>query len=154
MNATSTDQRAIIDAEHLRLLAIFHFVSAALAFVGVLFATLYFVLVSVVFANPEMWAESQEGPPPEMLITIFQWFTGIGVVWFVVACVGNLLSGLYLRTRRHRTFSMVIAGINCLHIPLGTLLGVFTLAVLGRESVRKLYLDASAAALTHERSSP
>ena len=38
---------------------------------------------------------------------------------------------------------MVIAGINCLHIPLGTLLGVFTLVVLGRESVRKLYLDAS-----------
>lgn len=145
MPFTDTEQRAIIDAEHLRLLAIFHFVSAALAFVGVLFATLYFVLISAVFANPAMWAESQDGPPPEMFITVFRWLTGIGVVWFVVACVGNLLSGFYLRTRRHRTFSMVIAGINCLHIPLGTLLGVFTLAVLGRESVRKLYLDANGA---------
>ena len=145
MNSRAPDHQAIIDAEHLRLLAIFHFVSAALAFVGVLFASLYFVLIWAVFANPEIWAQSQEGPPPEAVITIFQWFTGIGVVWFVVACVGNLLSGLYLRTRRHRTFSMVIAGINCLHIPLGTLLGVFTLAVLGRESVRKLYLDANAA---------
>ena len=152
MNAADPGHQAIIDAEHLRLLGIFHFVSAALAFVGVLFATLYFVLIWAVFANPEMWARSQEGPPPEAFITIFQWFTGIGVIWFVVSCVGNLLSGLFLRTRRHRTFSMVIAGINCLHIPLGTLLGVFTLAVLGRESVRKLYLDASDA-LAHERSS-
>lgn len=145
MNSRDPGHLAIIDAEHLRLLAIFHFVSAALAFVGVLFASLYFVLIWAVFANPELWAQSQEGPPPEGVITIFQWFTGVGVVWFVVACVGNLLSGLYLRTRRHRTFSMVIAGINCLHVPLGTLLGVFTLVVLGRESVRKLYLDANAA---------
>jgi hypothetical protein len=53
--------------------------------------------------------------------------------------VGNLLSGLFLRARRHRTFSMVVAAINCLHIPIGTALGVFTFIVLGRESVRKLY---------------
>ena len=145
MNSSDTGERAIIDAEHLRLLAIFHFVSAAFAFAGVLFASLYFVLIWAVFANPEIWAQSQEGPPPAVVINIFRWFTGFGVVWFVVACVGNLLSGLFLRTRRHRTFSMVIAGITCLHIPLGTLLGVFTFAVLGRESVRKLYLDASGA---------
>jgi len=144
MKSIDPSHQAIIDAEHLRRLAIFHFVSAAFAFAGVLFASLYFVLIWAMFANPELWAQSQEGPPPEAVITIFQWVTGVGVVWFVVACVGNLLSGLYLRTRRHRTFSMVIAGINCLHIPLGTLLGVFTLAVLGRESVRKLYLDANA----------
>ena len=145
MNSRAPDHQAIIDVEHLRLLAIFHFVSAALAFVGVLFASLYFVLIWAVFDNPEIWAQSQEGAPPAVVINIFRWVTGFGVVWFVVACVGNLLSGLFLRTRRHRTFSMVIAGINCLHIPLGTLLGVFTFAVLGRESVRKLYLDASGA---------
>ena len=72
MNATDPGHQAIIDAEHLRLLGIFHFVSAALAFVGVLFATLYFVLISAVFANPEMWAQSQEGPPPEAFIAAAQ----------------------------------------------------------------------------------
>lgn len=142
MNSGHVDERTIIDAEHLRLLAIFHFVSAALAFAGVLFASLYLVLIRAVFANPELYAQSPDGPPPAVVITIFRWVTGIGVVWFVVACVGNLLSGLFLRKRQYRTFSMVIAGINCLHIPLGTLLGVFTFAVLGRESVRKLYLNA------------
>jgi hypothetical protein len=33
----------------------------------------------------------------------------------------------------------VVAGINCLHIPLGTVLGIFTIVVLCRESVRELY---------------
>ena len=39
---------------------------------------------------------------------------------------------------RHRTFSRVVAGLNCLHIPLGTVLGIFTSIVLGRESVGQL----------------
>ena len=47
MNSTDTDRRAIIDAEHVRLLAIFHFVSAALSFVGVIFSSLYFFLFQV-----------------------------------------------------------------------------------------------------------
>ena len=141
MNSTDTDRRAIIDAEHVRLLAIFHFVSAALSFVGVIFSSLYFLLFQVVFSNPEL-TQSQEGPPPEEILTIFRWFTGLFVAWFLVSCIGNLLSGMFLRRRRHRTFSMVIAVINCLHIPLGTILGVFTLVVLGRESVRKLYTDS------------
>ena len=140
MNPTAIDQRAVIDAEHIRLLSIFHFVAAGLAFVGVGFSTLYFVMLQVMFSNPEMWGESQQGPPPEEMLTIFRWFLGIFVAWFLVGAVGNLLSGLFLRKRRHRTFSMVVAAINCLHIPIGTTLGVFTFIVLGRESVRKLYV--------------
>ena len=148
MNSTETDHRAIIDAEHVRLLAIFHFVSAAFSLLGVLFSSLYFVLFQVIFSNPQIFEQSQQGAPPAEMMAIFRWFTGVFVVWFLVSCVGNLLSGFFLRARRHRTFSMVVAAINCLHIPLGTILGVFTLVVLGRESVRKLYTPA------HERSSP
>ena len=141
MSSTDTDQRAIIDAEHVRLLAIFHFVSAAFSLLGVLFSSLYFVLFQVIFSNPQAFAQSQQGAPPVEFVTFIRWFTGIFVVWFLVSCVGNLLSGFFLRARRHRTFSMVIAAINCLHIPLGTILGVFTLVVLGRESVRKMYMS-------------
>jgi len=139
VNLTDTDHRAVIDAEHLRLLAIFHFVAAGLAFVGVGFSALYFAMFQMLLSNPEVWGESQQGPPPAEIMAFFRWFIVLFVVWFLVAAVGNLLSGLFLRARRHHTFSMVMAAINCLHIPLGTTLGVFTLVVLGRESVRKLY---------------
>ena len=142
MSSTETDQRAIIDAEHVRLLAIFHFVSAGFSLLGVLFSSLYLVLFQVIFSNPQAFAQSQQGAPPEEFVTFLRWFTGSFIVWFLVSCVGNLLSAFFLRARRHRTFSMVVAGINCLHIPLGTILGVFTLVVLGRESVRKLYMSS------------
>jgi len=46
---------------------------------------------------------------------------------------------IFLRDRRHRTFSMAIAALDCLHIPFGTILGILTFIVLGRDSVRALY---------------
>jgi hypothetical protein len=36
---------------------------------------------------------------------------------------------------------MVVAGLNCAQMPLGTVLGVFTLMVLSRESVKSLYSE-------------
>jgi hypothetical protein len=137
------EHRAVIDAEHLRLLAIFHFVAAGLSLIGVLFSLLYLVLFEVLLANPEVFAQSQQqqqqGPPPEQVMMFFRGFLVTFVIWFLVSAVGNLLSGTFMRTRRHRAFSMIVAGINCLHIPIGTTLGVFTFVVLGRDSVRKLY---------------
>ena len=57
----------------------------------------------------------------------------------IVGAKASSLSARFLRGRRHRTFSLIVAGINCLGIPLGTILGVFTLIVLLRPSVRTLY---------------
>jgi len=53
----------------------------------------------------------------------------------------NFLSARFIKARRHRAFSLVVSGFNCLHMPLGTVLGVFTFIVLGRESVREIYED-------------
>ncbi len=62
----------------------------------------------------------------------------MGVVLFA-GLVLNVLSGLFLWQRRHRVYSIVTAGLDCLQIPFGTALGVFTLLVLSRDSVRQLY---------------
>lgn len=70
---------------------------------------------------------------------IFVLFYFIMGVALVVVSVLNLLSGLFLRQRKHRTFSLVVAGLDCIQIPLGTALGVFTLIVLLRDSVRDMY---------------
>ena len=57
----------------------------------------------------------------------------------MMACAANLLSALFLWRRQHRMFSMVVGGLNCLQIPFGTALGVFTILVLSRDSVQELY---------------
>ena len=51
----------------------------------------------------------------------------------------NTMSARRISRRKGRVFSMVVAGLNCLSLPLGTALGIFTLVVLTRPSVAKSY---------------
>ena len=132
------DQRKI-DANHLNLLAIFHFVGAALAIFGVLFLLVHYTIMHAVFTNPEFWQNQKQGPPPEQIFAMFKWFYVLGGLWFLLSGVLNVISGFCLRARKCRTFSLIVAGINCLHVPLGTVLGVFTMVVLVRDSVQELY---------------
>ena len=53
--ALETQQRR--DREHLKLLAIFHFVFAGLAFVGIGFLCVHYAIMHTVFANPEYAGE-------------------------------------------------------------------------------------------------
>lgn len=50
-----------------------------------------------------------------------------------------LLSGLFMRARRFRLFSVIIAAIACLLFPLRTLLGAWTIIVLAKPGSRTLY---------------
>ncbi len=132
------DQRQI-DAQHLKLLAIFHFVLAGLAIVGLGFLALHWFVMDSVFSHPEAWKNSQSGPPPEQFLLLFQWFYGIAGFFIVASGVANLVSGFMIQRRRARVFSLVVAGLNCLAFPFGTILGVFTFIVLLRSSVEELY---------------
>jgi hypothetical protein len=132
------DQRNI-DADHLNLLSIFYFVTAALAFLSILFFVGYYELMNYVFTNPDFWKNQKGGPPPVEIFDMVRWMF---VVFGLLSAAGgilNLVSGLFLRQRKHRTFSLVVAAINCLQIPLGTVLGIFTIIVLIRPSVVEMY---------------
>ena len=50
-----------------------------------------------------------------------------------------LIAGRSLALRKHYSFALVIACIECLFVPFGTILGVFTIVALSRESVRALF---------------
>lgn len=130
------------DAGHLKLLAIFHFIFAGLGLLGYLFLGLHYAFMNMMFNNPEMWKgkDGKEGrpPPPEMFM-FFKIFYIVFAIFLTVGILMNLLSGLFLRKRKNRLFSMIVAGIDCLQMPLGTILGVFTLVVLNRDSVAEAY---------------
>jgi len=135
----ANDQQARRDAEHLKLLAIFHFILAALGLLGIAFLAFHFAFMRAIFMNPEMWKNEKSGPPPEIFFKLIMWGYAFGVVVMLTGGVLNLLSGLFIRKRHHRMFSIIIGGLNCLHVPFGTLLGVFTILILSRDSVRKIY---------------
>src|ERR1035438_10560111 len=66
-----------------------------------------------------------------------------GAVLTVIGA-GNLLSGLCIRRRKYRIVSLLVACLNFILVPIGTVLGAFALVVLLRPSVRGAY-EAGAA---------
>ena len=59
------------------------------------------------------------------------------VGWSIAACI--IAAGRFLAKRRHYMFCLVMAGIECLFMPFGTVLGVFTIIVLIREGVKEMF---------------
>ena len=135
------DAQRIIDNEHLKLLSIFHYILAGFAFAGLLFLCVHFLFMATFFTNPAIFNSPKHpgGPPVEFLLPFFMFFYLVFGGMLMLSGILNLLSANFLRQRTHRTLSLVTAGLNCLHIPFGTALGVFTIMVLTRASVREQY---------------
>jgi hypothetical protein len=133
------DQRKA-DADHLRLLSIFHFIGAGVAMLGIGFLALHFLFFHAFFDNPDLW-KNRKGAmssPREFFVLLRRLYVIFGAALVGFAIV-NLLSGLFIRQRKCRTFSWVVAGLKRIHIPSGTTLGAFTFVVPLRSSVREVY---------------
>ena len=124
------------DREHLRLLSIFHYLLAALTALCTVFPLGYLVL-GIAFAAG--WGEFGEDPPPAFVGWIICCAGGFFVLLGLTYAVCLALAGRYLVQHRSWVFCMVIAGINCTIMPVGTILGIFTMIVLNRPSVRALF---------------
>ena len=136
------------DEEHLRLLAIFHYVVAGLAALFSFFPLLYTTVGAIfIFAARHGTPKPGEELPPEFLGWIF---VVLGLLLFLLGiamAICILIAGRSLSSHKHYTFALVIACIECLFIPFGTILGVFTIIVLSRQSVRGLFSTATSEAL-------
>jgi hypothetical protein len=127
------------DRDHLRTLAICHYVLGGLCIV---FGTFPFIhlAIGIAMVNGAMPVNPKgNAPPEEMIGWIF-----IGVASLIIALywsIGLMLiqAGSCLRQRKWRTFCLVAAGAACLMQPIGTVLGVFTFIVLLRPSVRAAF---------------
>jgi hypothetical protein len=94
--------------------------------------------MQLVFSNPAI-QNARNGPPPEMIMKLLLIGYSVGAVALIIGGILNLLSALFLKDRKNRFYSLIIAGLNCLQVPFGTALGVFTILVLTRDSVRRMY---------------
>ena len=135
------------DEEHVQLLAIFHYVVAGLAALFSFFPLLYTTVGAIfIFAARHGTAKPGEDLPPEFLGWIF---AALGSLFFLIAiamAICILVAGRSLALRKGYSFALVMACIECLFLPFGTILGVFTIVVISRESVRRLFSTASAQA--------
>jgi hypothetical protein len=124
------------DLQHLRLLAIFHYVFGALVMFFASFFLFYLGLGLVMVLSPS----SMGGPPPPPALGwMFVLIGGTAVIlgWAIGICL--MLAGRFLNRRTHYIYCLVMAGVAALLPPLGTVLGVFTFIVLLRPSVKHFF---------------
>jgi len=134
------------DSEHLRLLSIFHYVVAGVAafcsFFPLLYTVMGFVFVALSHHPPTNPAQQ---PPPAAL----GWaFVVLGIFLFLLGVVFAIVlafAGRSLSRRKHYWFAFIVSCIECLFVPFGTILGVFTIIVLSRQSVKTLFSSAAEA---------
>jgi hypothetical protein len=130
------------DTEHLQLLAIFHYVVAGVAALCSFFPLLYSVMGGFLLYAAQHPGPNNQEPPPVFLGWIF---IAVGAVFFlagITMAICILIAGRCLSRRKGYSFALVIACIECLFVPFGTILGVFTIVALSRESVKALFLTA------------
>lgn len=122
---------------HLSTLSVLHYVY------GVIICLLGFALLGLVFLGSFLnsdWLAQQGGEVPPFWVGSFLHMLGWSLFVFVEAQgIMNLVSASYIGKRKGRTFSQVVAALNCLNIPFGIALGVFTFVVLGDKEVRVAY---------------
>jgi hypothetical protein len=128
------------DEEHLRLLSIFHYVVAGLAALVTCIFFIYVVIGLVVMTHPHVFGPQNNERHPEQFIGLVLVVMGgmfILLGWAFATCVAY--AGRCLSQRKNYTFCLVMAGIACLFMPFGTILGIFTTIVLIRPSVKPLF---------------
>ncbi len=143
------------DAEHLSALSIGHYMMAGLsaiaaiplvvyAFVGARLAEQLTNEMALTMGDisGQAGVNPLAGAPEAMmkdLGTLMIAMTVLSFVLIVVTAIGFFLVGLKLRQRRWWTFCYLSGWGECLMFPFGTILGVFTIIVLSRPTVKRSF---------------
>jgi len=139
--ASQQAREQILDEEHLRLLTIGHYITGGFCVAFASIFVFHFLFLTLMAANPEFFPAppGQEGTPPDGVMRIFALVIGLFILagWSFGAL--TIYVGRCIKHRTRRALTFVVACLNTMFIPFGTVLGVFTLIVLSRPSIKRLY---------------
>lgn len=129
------------DVQHLKILSICYYVNAGLTFLGASIPVIHLVM-GIFMMNGGMASSglpTQELNALRMMGGFFVVISSVIIVIGWAVAVMNFLVARSIVRRQSRMLCMITAGINCLSIPVGTTLGVFTFIVLARPSVAESF---------------
>ena len=122
------------DEKHLNLLSILHFIFGGLK---VIFSCIFLIHVAIGIAMLCGLMDGKDAPPRFLgLFFVLLGSVFILVGWIIAGLM--IVLGVKLRRRESRTFCFVVAGIECISMPFGTILGVLTIVLLMKDSVKAL----------------
>jgi hypothetical protein len=140
------DKQAIIDEEHLRLLSLAHLISG---WVTIAFSSLFifhFIFMLVAALNPEIFPAPPNGKSPatpDKIFVIFAFAFGFFILMGISFGVAQIVSSKFIKSKKNRVFSYVVGVLNLAFVPYGTVLGICSLNVLGRESIKQSYQSSA-----------
>ena len=123
------------EREYLRLLSIFHYVVGAMTALFACFPLIHLAIGIAMLCG----AFDGKGAPPRFLGLFFIVFSSIFILcgWAMAVCM--VIAGTKLARYRARTYCLALAAIECIFVLFGTVLGVFTIILLMKDSVKELF---------------
>lgn len=129
------------DIDQIKILAIFHFIVAGVAGLFACFP-IFHLLMGISMLAGGFFPETAPADTPFPFGIFALMFTLIPAAIIFLGwafAISLAVSGYFLLKKQHYLFCMVMAGISCIFTPFGTVLGVFTIIVLMRPSVKELF---------------
>ena len=130
-----------IDIEHLRLLVLFNKIGAwifgFMSCVGLPYTLIGFAIMTGTIPD-----DGADDFPSGLFGALF-FFAGLAVVgWMILTAIASWKAAQWIEAREKPNHIYVVAGIQCLYMPLGTALGVVTFIVLSRPQIRALFQNS------------
>ena len=125
------------NTEHLQLLRIFHFVLGGMTLLFSLFPVIHLVIGIAILSGA--FEGNGNNPPPPIFGLMF---TIMPLLFIIIGMtIGSLqiAAGINIGKRTKYKLCFVVACIECMMMPLGTVLGVFTIILLNKEEVRSQF---------------
>ena len=130
------------DQSHLENLSIAHYIVGAIMALFSCMPLIHMFMGLAFIVGGDSMFSGTEAPPPDL----FGWiFFLVGLFFFLggqAVSISVIVSGNFLKKKKNYVFSFVIACISCMFMPFGTVLGVLTIIVLSRDTVKSLYAQA------------
>ena len=123
------------DEHYLNLLGIFHYVVGGITAFFACFPFIHMVIGIAMISGRLDFRD----PPPPVLGWLFVFMSSFFILCGWALAISMIFAGRRLRQRRSHTFCFVFACIECIMMPFGTVLGVFTIIHLSKDSVRQLF---------------
>jgi len=124
------------DLQHVKHLSIFYYVVGGLIAFFSCFALIYLFMGVMFLAAPP---PPGGGPPPAAMGWFFIVFSAAAMLLGWAWAAALMVAGWFLGRCRHYVFCMVMGCSALLFQPFGTVLGVFTIIILIRPTVKKLF---------------
>ena len=126
---------------NLNIRSIIHYVYAGITGLTACFPIFHLIMgLTMLFGDFYPQEVSPEMPFPfEVFGLMFTLIPAAIILLGWAFAIAAAIAGYFLSKRKNYTYCLIVAGISCIFMPIGTILGVFTLVELLKDDVKELF---------------